>query len=145
MTAQDTALARTKSIKFSDNQKVRDELAAASKPMAITNFFIRRPCVSIITPYVLLVLFAFVTFAAEFITLSFEQDDSGLVNDDPIVVQNDMIKYGKDNLFRDESGVDDKKEKMLENQVRYKSEGFNRILVIYESETDAITGLLSKE
>jgi hypothetical protein len=56
-----------------------------------------------------------------------------------------MIKYGKDNLFRDESGVDDKKEKMLENQVRYKSEGFNRILVIYESETDAITGLLSKE
>jgi len=65
-------LARTKSIKFSENQAVRDELAVASKPMALTNFFIRRPCLSIWIPYILLFCFFGIAIAGEFMTVGFE-------------------------------------------------------------------------
>jgi len=112
--------------------------------MAITNFFIRRPCVSIITPYVLLVIFAVITFAAGFIELSFEQDDSGLVNDDPMVVERDMIRFAHKNLNREEEGIDDARDKLLEDQVRYETGGFNRILLIYEEKEAGPLGLLTK-
>jgi hypothetical protein len=119
MKEQDGAISRTKSIKFSDNQKVRDELEQSSQPMGLTNFFIRRPCVSILVPYFLLFVIAFITQAAGFINLDFRPDDSQLVNDNQIVIERDMIKFAHEELNREEEGIDDKRDKMLENQIRY--------------------------
>lgn len=113
--------------------------------MPLTNFFVRRPCVSIIVPYVILIIIAIIAFSAEMFNINFERDDSNLVNDDPIVIDNDIVTYAKDHLNREEAQIDKKRKEVLKDQVRYEAGGLNTILIIYENKSADLTGLITKK
>jgi hypothetical protein len=81
--------------------------------MPLTDFFVKRPCVSICTPYILLIILAVVAFAGEMFNIGFERDDSNLVNDHKIVIDTDIVKYADKQLNREEAKIDKLREDML--------------------------------
>jgi len=111
--------------------------------MPLTDFFVRRPCISILTPYFLLIIFAVIAFAGGMFNLNFENDDASLVNSDPIVIDRDIVRLANKQLNRDQAKIDELKEKAVENQVRYESKP--PILIIYENKNTEKTGLLTKK
>jgi hypothetical protein len=113
--------------------------------MALTNFFVRRPCISIITPYILLIIFAVIAFAGEMFSIGFERDDSNLVNDDQIVIDHDIVRYADKHLNRAEAQIDKKREDLLKEQIRYESGGLETILIVYENTSNDLPGLISKK
>lgn len=59
----DKSQSLNQSIKLSDNDEVREQLRRNSEPMGLTDFFIRRPCVAIVAPYLILIIFAAIAFS----------------------------------------------------------------------------------
>jgi len=58
-------LKKSMTIKMSDNEDVRRELIEQATPSKLTTFFYERPCISIITPYILLLLFSGIAIAGD--------------------------------------------------------------------------------
>jgi len=56
-----------------------------------------------------------------------------------------MIKYALDYLNREEEGIDDLRDKLLENQVRYERKGSDGLVMLYENTSDNLEGVLSKK
>lgn len=113
--------------------------------MALTNFFVRRPCISIITPYILLIIFTVIAIAGEMFSIGFERDDSNLVNDHKIVIDADIVTYADKHLNRVEAQIDKKREDMLKEQIRYETGGLETILFVYENKSSEVEGLLAKK
>jgi hypothetical protein len=129
---------------MSDNEEVRRDLVRQANPNKLTTFFYERPCISIWTPYILLVIFSSIVFAGDVFKLDF-MDDSWLVNDDIMVINRDMTNVAKWSLKRSEAGIDAKKEEMEKTQVRFDTDGMKAILVMYEDKSENVGGLLSKD
>jgi len=137
-------LKKSVTIKMSDNEEVRKELIEQSTPNALTSFFYRRPCISIWTPYIILLLMTVIVQLTDYFKMAL-QDDSWLVNDDDKVRHRDMVKLAKWELNRKAAGIDSKQEKLEENQVRFESGGMEQILVIYEDKSGRATGIFDKD
>ena len=54
-------------------------------------------------------------------------DDSFLVNDDDLVVHRDMVNLANWELNRKKAGIDDKKEELEKDQVRFNTGGLDMI------------------
>jgi hypothetical protein len=74
-------------------------------------------------------------------------DDSWYINDDDKLIHRDMIKLAHWELNRKSAGIDDKKDELELNQVRFSSEGMfgTDIMIIYEDNTSALGGLMNKD
>jgi len=116
--------------------------------MAITNFFIRRPCIAIITPYVILLILSVIAFSQQMFDVYIGQEDS-LVFSDPIIIDDNIIKIAKDDLNRKEAKIDKLREDELEDQVRYEKSPMTSVLMLYEDVSTTaeskLYGLLNKE
>jgi hypothetical protein len=116
--------------------------------MAITNFFIRRPCIAIITPYVILLILSVIAFSQQMFDVYIGQEDS-LVFSDPIIIDDNIIKIAKDDLNRKEAKIDKLREDELEDQVRYEKGPMTSVLMLYEDVSTTaegkLYGLLNKE
>ena len=75
---------------MSDNPEVRAELIRQATPNRLTSFFAKRPCIAIITPYVLLIIFAVITIMGDVFKMDL-MDDSWLINDHQKVVNRDIM------------------------------------------------------
>jgi hypothetical protein len=112
--------------------------------LKITEFFVRRPCISIITPYILLVILGGIAVMTDMMGFA-TMDDSWLLNDHEKVINRDIMKVSNWELNREKSGLDDAKKLEEGNWVRFKSNPeMNSILMMYEDKTGGPAGLLTK-
>lgn len=138
------AMKRATTIKMSDNEEVRKELIIQSTPNALTSFFYQRPCISIWTPYILLFIFTAIISQSGYFDIAM-MDDAWLINDDVKVINKDMVTLAKWELNRRKAGIDDKKESLEANQVRFETTDLSRVLIIYENKGSHPGGLMNKE
>jgi hypothetical protein len=105
--------------------------------MALTNFFIRRPCIAIITPYIILLILSVISVAAGMFNLGdITSQDDGLIMGDPIVIDHNIVRIAVDDLNRKESKIDKVKEDLLANQVRYEFEMMESpVILLYENKS----------
>jgi hypothetical protein len=75
---------------MSDNPEVRAELIRQATPNQLTLFFSKRSCIAIITPYILLIIFAVITVMADVFKMDL-MDDSWLINDHQMVANRDIM------------------------------------------------------
>ena len=130
---------------MSDDPEVRAELIRQATPNRLTSFFAKRPCIAIITPYVLLIIFAVITIMGDVFKMDL-MDDSWLINDHQKVVNRDIMNVVQYGLNRKEAKIDAKKEELEADQVRFGTTGLNTILVMYDDkDKTSAGGLLSKK
>ena len=118
---------------MSDNEEVRKDLIRQTQPNVLTNFFYKRQCIAIITPYIFMVLFAGITFLDPKVYKMDFMDDSWLINDNIKVVNRDILNVAKWELNRKEAGIDTLKDKLEESQVRFEAGPLNTILLMYQN------------
>jgi hypothetical protein len=76
------------------------------------------------------------------------QDDSWYVNDDIMMINRDLVNVAKWELNRNAAGIDAKKDKIEETQVRFSTDpllGNNMITLVYENKSSAPGGLMNKK